>query len=124
MTPRVGYERRHEPLLPRSAFAARMARHASVGAAVIALALAIGVLGYHALAGLAWVDAIENAAMILSGMGPVTPMQSTAAKLFASGYALFSGVVFISSIGVVIAPALHRLLHHFHLESRQDADEP
>ena len=119
----VGYERRHEPLLSRPAFAARMALHASIGVAVIAGALAIGVLGYHALAGLAWVDAIENAAMILGGMGPVAPMTTMGAKLFASAYALFSGVVFISSVGVMIAPALHRLLHHFHLENRRDRDE-
>lgn len=125
MTPRVvGYERRHEPLLPRAAFASRMALHAGIGVAVIACALAIGVIGYHALAGLSWVDAIENAAMILGGMGPVATMPTTGAKLFASAYALFSGVVFISSVGVMIAPALHRLLHHFHLESGRDDDEP
>ena len=122
MARRVGYERRHEPLLPRRAFAARMVLHASLGGGVIAGALAIGAVGYHALAELPWVDAIENAAMILGGMGPVSPMPTTAAKLFASAYALFSGVVFISSIGVVIAPALHRLLHHFHIEDADDAE--
>ena len=110
------YERRHEPLLSAWAFAARVAWHASFGFSLIALSLAIGVIGYHAIAGLRWVDAIENAAMILTGMGPVSPMRTDGAKLFASAYALFSGVVFVTSIGVVVTPVLHRLLHHFHLE--------
>jgi hypothetical protein len=72
--------------------------------------------GYHFIAGLAWVDAILNAAMILGGMGPVDPILTTEGKLFAAGYALFSGVVFLVAAGVFGAPLLHRILHHFHLE--------
>jgi hypothetical protein len=88
-------------------------------AAAIALlggALLIGVAGYHFFAGLAWVDALLNASMILTGMGPVDVLTSTGAKIFASAYALFSGVVFLSATGVIIAPVVHRVLHRFHLE--------
>ena len=77
---------------------------------VIALALSIGVLGYHHLAGFTWVDSILNASMILGGMGPVGELQNDGAKLFASAYAIFSGLVFISVMGIVLAPAAHRLL--------------
>jgi len=113
------YERRHESLLPRGAFLVRLARHATVGGGLVLVSLAIGVFGYHAIAGLDWIDSIENAAMILTGMGPVSPMPTDGAKLFASAYALFSGVVFVTSIGVVVTPVLHRLLHHFHVEDEE-----
>ena len=78
--------------------------------------LSIGVLGYHGIAGLSWIDSVLNASMILTGMGPVAAMTTTSSKLFASGYALFSGVVFLSSIGLVLAPLFHRILHKFHLD--------
>jgi len=83
-------------------------------------ALGIGILGYRLTAGLPWVDAVENAAMILGGMGPVDPISSTGGKLFAAAYALFSGVIFLVAAGVLVAPLLHRLLHHFHLEIDED----
>jgi hypothetical protein len=76
----------------------------------------IGIFGYRFIAGLSWVDAVMNAAMILGGMGPVDPILTTAGKLFAAGYALFSGVVFLGAAGVFGAPLLHRILHNFHLE--------
>ncbi len=82
-------------------------------------ALVIGVLGYHYVAGLEWIDALLNAAMILTGMGPVNPLTSVAAKLFATGYALFSGLVFVVASGVLVSPIVHRLLHKFHVD---DAD--
>jgi hypothetical protein len=90
-----------------------------VSALLIGGSLGLGVLGYRYTAGLSWIDALLNASMILTGMGPVARLNSTGAKLFASGYALFSGVVFIASMGFVIAPIAHRLLHRFHLESEQ-----
>jgi hypothetical protein len=83
---------------------------------VLAVALSIGVVGYHAVAKLPWIDALLNASMILTGMGPVAPMTTTGSKVFASAYALFSGVVFLSSIGLVLAPLFHRILHKFHLD--------
>jgi len=86
--------------------------------ALVGISLGIGILGYHFVAGLNWVDALLNAAMILTGMGPVDPMNSNAAKLFAAGYALFSGVVFITATGILIAPIFHHVLRRFHLEER------
>jgi hypothetical protein len=80
------------------------------------IALLIGILGYHYIAGFDWIDALLNASMILTGMGPVGPLTTTAAKIFASAYALFSGLVFISVIGVVLAPVMHRVLHRFHID--------
>jgi len=84
--------------------------------AVVSVALSIGILGYHGIAGLPWVDSILNASMILTGMGPVDPMKDTAAKLFASAYAIFSGVVFLSAIGIVLSPIFHRIIHAFHID--------
>jgi hypothetical protein len=82
----------------------------------------IGILGYRELEGMAWIDAILNAAMILGGMGPVDPLKTDAGKLFASFYALFSGIVFLVVASLLVAPIFHRLLHHFHLESKKAAN--
>jgi hypothetical protein len=112
----IMYERRGQPLLDRRGFARRLMRHMSLSASVLLIALGIGVLGYRLVAGLTWVDAVLNASMILGGMGPVDPILSTGGKLFAAAYALFSGVVFLVAAGVFVAPLLHRVLHHFHLE--------
>jgi hypothetical protein len=113
---RIMYERRGQPLLDRRGFVRRLTRHMLLAAGVLLIALGIGVLGYRLVAGLSWVDAVMNAAMILGGMGPVDPIPSTSGKLFAAAYALFSGVVFLVAAGVLVAPLLHRVLHHFHLE--------
>ena len=110
------YERRGQPLLDRSGFFRRMTRHVLVATGILAVAWGIGILGYRTLVGLTWVDAVLNSAMILGGMGPVDPVLPTAGKLFAAFYALFSGVVFLAAIGVMAAPLLHRILHHFHLD--------
>jgi hypothetical protein len=89
------YEHRTHHLLSRAAFARRIARHAFLALVIAAFSLALGVAGYHYLAGLTWIDALLNASMILTGMGPVDSLHGAAAKLFASFYALFSGVVFL-----------------------------
>ena len=109
-------ERRHEPLLPRKRFLLRMLRFVGLSGSLIFSSLVLGVIGYRSLGGLGWIDSILNASFILTGMGPVDPMKSDVAKLFASAYALFSGVVFISAVGVLLTPGFHRLLHHFHVE--------
>ena len=116
------FERRTEPLLPRRAFAARMTRNALFAAGLVAGSLAVGTLGYHGFAGLAWTDSFLNASMILTGEGPVDPMRSTGGKVFASAFALFSGVVFLTSVGVLLAPLAHRFFHRFHLEAEDDSE--
>lgn len=110
------FERRTEPLLPPRHYYRRQLRNAAAAFGVIGVSLAIGVVGYHQVAGLGWLDSLLNASMILTGMGPVDRMESPAAKLFASFYALFSGVAFLTSVGLLLAPAVHRVLHRFHLE--------
>jgi hypothetical protein len=114
------YERRQQPMLPRPAFMRRVARSVGVSTTLLGASLGIGVVGYHTIAGLDWVDAILNASMILTGMGPIAPLPSTSAKLFASAYALFSGVVFVVTAGLVVAPVAHRFLHRFHVELGDD----
>ncbi|HET9767860.1 MAG TPA: hypothetical protein VFS60_13475 [Thermoanaerobaculia bacterium] len=110
------YEPRTAPPLSWRQFAQRMLGHGAVAAAIIAVALAIGICGYHWSEGISWIDAVLEASMILSGMGPVHEPLTTAGKLFASGYALFSGVVFLGIAAVVLAPVIHRVLHKFHLD--------
>lgn len=112
------YERRDHLLLSRAKFARRVARHLMLALLVVAVGLGIGVLGYHSLAGLGWIDSLLNASMILGGMGPVDPLHSSAAKIFASCYALFSGLAFIAIASLMVAPFAHRVLHRFHLEQK------
>jgi len=117
------YERHNESLLPRLAFLQRLASHAGVALGIVLGSLVIGVLGYHFLEGLAWVDALVNAAMILGGMGPVDALHTNAGKIFASFYALYSGMIFLIIAGVMLAPVAHRFLHHFHLEMAEDEEQ-
>ena len=112
------YERRNHPLLSRAKFARRVATHLLIGLLLIAIALGMGVLGYHCIGGLSWIDSVLNASMILGGMGPVDPLHSTTAKIFASFYALFSGLAFIGIASLLLAPFAHRLLHRFHIEGK------
>ena len=116
------FEHHREPLLPRRAYIARLVRSALVTGGIIATSLLIGVVGYHAFGKLSWLDALVNASMILGGMGPVDPIHSTAGKWFASAYALFSGITLLTSVGVLVAPAVHRFMHRFHLEE-EGSDE-
>jgi hypothetical protein len=119
--PVFGFERRHEPLAPRSKYHRRVIHASIVAGALIAVSLAIGVLGYHFFGGIqSWVDCIYNASMILGGMGPVADLKTNGGKLFASFYALYSGVTLLTSVGVLLAPALHRALHRFHVETEED----
>ena len=94
----------------------RMLGSAGVGLVLLLVTLFIGICGYHWLAGLGWIDSLLEASMILGGMGPINPLTNTSAKLFASIYSLFSGVVFIALMGLLLAPVAHRLMHKFHLK--------
>lgn len=110
------FEHRTQPLLDRRRFLRRLLLSVLAGAVLIGLSLLGGMLGYHTLEGMPWIDAFANAAMILSGMGPLAPLTTTAGKLFAGLYALYSGLAIILVTGIVFAPVVHRLLHRFHIE--------
>ena len=112
------YEHRSAPLLPLRLFLRRLLKSVALVGGLVGVSLATGVVGYHTIARLPWIDALLDASMILAGMGPVSALPSDGAKVFASIYALFSGVVFITSIGLAVAPVAHRFLHEFHLESK------
>jgi hypothetical protein len=109
------YEHHKQPLASQKVFAQRLTTNGLIGLALLAFSLGVGMLGYHVLEYLSWIDSLLNASMILGGMGPVNPMQTNAGKIFASFYALYSGVVLLASVGVLAAPIFHRFLHHFHL---------
>ena len=99
------YESRRQPLLPRAAFYRRLAQHLAVAGILVAVSLALGIAGYVATEGMSTLDAFLNAAMLLGGMGPVTPLATPAGKLFAGVYALYAGLVFVACAAVVLAPA-------------------
>jgi hypothetical protein len=111
------FEPRKKPLLPRPAFYARVARSLALAFAIVLVSLGIGMAGYHFVENLSWLDAFLNAAMILSGMGPVAVIQTSGGKLFAGCYALFSGLALITTVAVVFAPLFHRFLHKFHMDT-------
>ncbi len=109
------YEHRNEPILPFRPFLRRQVRHILLGLAIIAVSLGLGLAGYHVFEKLPWLDALVNASMILGGMGPVDPIRTAAGKIFASFYALYSGVIFLVVVGIMMAPGIHRALHRLHL---------
>jgi hypothetical protein len=115
------YERRTDRLLTRVQFARRVIGHFGYSILACAIALGAGVLGYHTLGNLTWVDSLLNASMILGGMGPVDPLQTNGAKVFASLYALFSGLVFIGVLGLLLAPFIHRVMHKLHMDYEEDS---
>ena len=110
------FEHRSKPLLPRTQFLMRVSRYGFFSLILILFSLGIGILGYHFLDELSWLDSLVNAAMILTGMGPVDPLKNDAAKWFASFYAIFSGVAFLSIVAVFLSPMVHRFLHKHHLD--------
>jgi|SRR5579872_3085389 len=112
------FESRHHALLPLRAYVLRVARNLFIGAIIIALCLVLGMYGYHHFEGMHWVDAFVNAAMILSGMGPVSPLQTEGGKIFAGSYALFSGIIFLMVIVIILTPIFHRFLHKFLIKNR------
>src|SRR5438067_5114776 len=112
------YENRKQPLLSTAKFLKRVARHWLAGFGVLAFGLGAGIIGYHYIGGLSWIDSLLNASMILGGMGPVDPLKTNAAKIFAACYALFSGLAFVGIAGLMIGPFAHRLLHRFHIEGK------
>ena len=110
------YEHRKQKLAPLRVFYRRVLSNILLAMGILFICLLIGIIGYHYTANIAWLDSVHNASMILSGMGPVVEITTTGGKWFSSFYALFSGVVFITNIGVILAPVMHRLFHRLHLE--------
>jgi len=113
------FERRSDPLAPTSIFVKRLVASLGIALWLIAVALSIGVAGYHILGKFNWIDSLLEASMILGGMGPVNELPNNAVKIFASGYALFSGLMFIAIMGIVLAPVVHRILHKFHVDESE-----
>ncbi|HEY6503036.1 MAG TPA: hypothetical protein VIZ28_03590 [Chitinophagaceae bacterium] len=119
------YEHKRQPLAPRKVYYKRLGVNVLIALIVIAVCLAIGTIGYYVTRDksitppITWLDAFHNASMILSGMGPVMPINTDSGKWFSSFYALFSGIMFITNIGLILAPALHRFFHKLHLEDRK-----
>jgi hypothetical protein len=112
------FEHRHEPLLSGRLFAWRMARWSAMAGALVAVSLVVGIIGYHYLAGLPWVDSLLNASMILGGMGPVDTLKTSAGKIFASIFALYSGLALVAIVGLLLTPVIHRFLHQFHIADK------
>jgi hypothetical protein len=113
----LDYESRKQAVASRRRFLGRVALSIVVALAIIGLSLFAGMLGYAHFEGMSWLDAFLNAAMILSGMGPVEPLKTDAGKLFAGCYAIYSGLIVVLTSGIVLAPIAHRLLHRFHVDS-------
>src|SRR5438270_484913 len=114
-------ESKHQPLVSRRAFAKRVAVSFAAASVLILVSLLAGLVGYHWLEGLPWIDAFVNASMILSGMGPLDPPKTWGGKLFAGLYALYSGLALLVAAGILFAPFVHRLLHRFHVEAGEGA---
>jgi hypothetical protein len=114
----IKFEHINQPLLPREEWLSRVLKSVWFAVVIVAFALIFGVVGYYTLGGLSLVDSILEASMILGGMGAVAPMTNDAVKLFASFYALMSGLVVLGTTTIVLAPWIHRLLHRFHAQNK------
>jgi hypothetical protein len=111
---------KNKNILPVHLFVRRLLKYFLVAASIGIISLSIGVFGYHWLGHLSWVDSLLNASMILGGMGPVDSLQNEAAKIFASFYALFSGVIFLTTVAIFLSPIAHRLLHLLHVVDEEE----
>jgi hypothetical protein len=116
----LDYESRHQPLAPMRRYVVRLLVSIGIAALLIAGSLLLGVLGYAHFESMSWLDAFLNAAMILSGMGPVETLKTDAGKLFAGCYAIYSGFIVLLSAGFAFAPVVHRILHRFHVDEAAD----
>jgi hypothetical protein len=117
------FEHKQQPLLSRKQFVLRLLRCFGYAMVIVAFSLLLGTTGYHHIGELAWIDALLNSAMILTGMGPVDRMTTTAGKLFASFYALYSGIAFLTMMAVLLAPVVHRLMHKLHVDVEEEEEK-
>jgi hypothetical protein len=112
------FERRSDKLAPVSIYVQRIAASLALAFVLILVALSVGIAGYHIIAGFNFVDSLLEASMILGGMGPVRELPNDSSKMFASIYALFSGVIFIALMGIILSPVAHRVMHKFHIDEK------
>ena len=112
------FERRHDKLAPISIYVQRILASLGLASLLILVGLSVGIIGYHFIAGFDFVDSLLEASMILGGMGPVRELPNDTAKVFASIYALFSGVIFIALMGIILSPIAHRVMHKFHIDEK------
>jgi hypothetical protein len=117
------FEHYQQPLKSRREFVSRQIKYLAFALMILLFSIGVGTAGYHALGNLKWLDAFLNASMILTGMGPVDKMETNGGKIFAALYALFSGVAFLTFVGVLFAPVYHRFLHKFHLEIEDKSED-
>ena len=120
MHPLFRFEHHREPLATRARFHSRLLANVLLGLTVVAAAMAAGMAGYAYFEGMSAIDAFANSAMILSGMGPLAPLQTFGGKLFAGLYAIICGLLIFAIAGLILAPVFHRVLHRFHV---QDEDK-
>lgn len=119
--PKYVFEHKTRPILPRAEFIKRQFTFVVFALSLLTVSLLIGMLGYHELGRMNWTDSFYNASMILTGMGPVDDLPTPLAKYFAGTFALFSGIVFLSTVGIMFAPLVHRLLHLMHMDEGDHA---
>ena len=112
------YEHKHKPLISKKSFYKRLWKNFFLSALIMGFSILLGVAGYHVFGNLSLLDSFYNASMILTGMGPVDRLDTDAGKWFASFYALYSGIVFLTTIAVVLAPVVHRIMHKFHVQEK------
>jgi hypothetical protein len=112
------FESKKKPLLSKRKFISRALINLFMGLLILLVSLGVGLVGYRYLGEMSWVDAYLNASMILSGMGPVTELTNSTAKIFSGTYALFSGIIFLVAIAITLAPLYHRFLHQFHIDDK------
>jgi hypothetical protein len=116
------FEHKEKPLLPVQKFYQRILNNFLIAFTIILISLGIGVTGYMSFAHLKFVDALLNAGMILGGMGPVDILATDSAKYFATFYSLFSGITFLTTVALLLAPSVHRAMHRFHLETEEEEE--
>jgi hypothetical protein len=108
------YEHQSKPLIPLRHFIRRLSINTLIAIFLMGVSLAVGIAGYHYFENLPWIDCYLNASMILGGMGEVDPLKTDGGKIFAGAFALYSGLLVVVSFGLILAPVMHRILHHFH----------
>jgi hypothetical protein len=116
------FEKKHEPIATRAVFHGRLTRNGFLSLATVVLSLFLGCSGYMYFEGMSVLDAFANAAMILSGMGPIAPLKTSGGKIFASLYAIASGLLLFAIAGLMLAPIYHRILHRFHMDEEETGE--